>query len=175
MIGLDCNILVQLAVADHPANARTLAVVESNAPQGKKLVFPSLVATEFLHVVTDERRFALPLDTGSWKILNAELHRWRKINESPENRSRLLFDHFSLAFVDENGDHGLAAANAQGRAGFDVANSARIAHSCPMKITEDVLEYATEQSIAEEEALKNGMEEKSREFTDKGREIHAKT
>jgi predicted nucleic acid-binding protein len=58
MIGLDCNILVQLAIADHPANARTLAAVEAEIQPGTKLVFPSLVATEFLHVVTDERRFA---------------------------------------------------------------------------------------------------------------------
>jgi len=61
MIGVDCNVLVQLAIGDHPANARTLAVVESQAEQGEKLVLPSLVATEFLHVVTDERRFAPPL------------------------------------------------------------------------------------------------------------------
>lgn len=61
MIGLDCNILVQLAIADHPANARTLAAVQSESQQGIKLVFPSLVATEFLHVVTDERRFSPPL------------------------------------------------------------------------------------------------------------------
>jgi len=60
MIGLDCNVLVQLAIADHPANARTLAVVESEARQGKKLVFPSLVATEFLHVVTDEPPLCAP-------------------------------------------------------------------------------------------------------------------
>ena len=33
-----------------------------------------------------------------------------------------------------------------------------------MKITEDVRKYAAEQGIAEEEALKKGMEEKSREF-----------
>jgi predicted nucleic acid-binding protein len=61
MIGLDCNVLIQLAIADHPANARTLAAVESETLQGKKLVLPSLAATEFLHVVTDERRFAPPL------------------------------------------------------------------------------------------------------------------
>lgn len=29
--------------------------------QGTKLVFPSLIVTEFLHVVTDARRFAPPL------------------------------------------------------------------------------------------------------------------
>jgi predicted nucleic acid-binding protein len=61
MIGLDCNILVQLAIGDHPANATTLAAVQAETQRGEKLVFPPLVATEFLHVVTDERRFSPPL------------------------------------------------------------------------------------------------------------------
>ena len=43
-----------------------------------------------------------------------------------------------------------------------------------MKITEDVWKYAAEQGIAEEEALKKGMEEKSREFTKKGSALYAK-
>ncbi|MBK9140647.1 MAG: phosphomethylpyrimidine synthase ThiC [Verrucomicrobia bacterium] len=47
-------------------------------------------------------------------------------------------------------------------------------HFCSMKITEDVRKYAAEQGIAEEEALKKGMEEKSREFTEKGSEIFVK-
>jgi phosphomethylpyrimidine synthase len=47
-------------------------------------------------------------------------------------------------------------------------------HFCSMKITEDVRKYAAEQGIAEEEALKKGMEEKSREFTEKGAELYAK-
>ena len=41
-----------------------------------------------------------------------------------------------------------------------------------MKITEDVRKYAAEQASSEEEALKNGMEEKSREFTEKGSELY---
>ena len=61
MIGLDCNILVQLAIADHPANPKTLAAVQTETQHGERLVFPPLVATEFLHVVTDERRFSPPL------------------------------------------------------------------------------------------------------------------
>ena len=47
-------------------------------------------------------------------------------------------------------------------------------HFCSMKITEDVRKYAAEQGIAEEEALKKGMEEKSKEFAEKGNEIYAK-
>jgi len=48
-------------------------------------------------------------------------------------------------------------------------------HFCSMKITEDVRKYAAEQGIAEEEALKKGMEDKSKEFVEKGAEVYAKT
>ena len=47
-------------------------------------------------------------------------------------------------------------------------------HFCSMKITEDVRKYAAEQGIAEEEALKKGMEDKSRQFVEKGAELYAK-
>ena len=43
-----------------------------------------------------------------------------------------------------------------------------------MKITEDVRKYAAEQGIAEEEALKKGMEEKSASFQKRENEIDAK-
>jgi len=45
---------------------------------------------------------------------------------------------------------------------------------CSMKITEDVRKYAAEQGIAEDEALKQGMEAKSKEFVEKGAEVYAK-
>jgi len=61
MTGLDSNILVQLALADHPANPATMAAVQAEVQSGKKLVFPPLTVTEFLHVITDERRFSPPL------------------------------------------------------------------------------------------------------------------
>lgn len=61
MIGLDCNILIQLSFADHPANSRTIAAVNAETAQGVKLVFPSLIVSEFLHVATGSRRFAPPL------------------------------------------------------------------------------------------------------------------
>ena len=47
-------------------------------------------------------------------------------------------------------------------------------HFCSMKITEDVRKYAAEQGIAEEEALKRGMEEKAKEFTEKGAEVYTR-
>ncbi len=45
-------------------------------------------------------------------------------------------------------------------------------HFCSMKITEDVRKYAAEQAISEEEALKRGMEEKSKEFVEAGAEVY---
>jgi phosphomethylpyrimidine synthase len=43
-----------------------------------------------------------------------------------------------------------------------------------MKITKNVRKCAAEQGIDEEEALKRGMEEKSKEFVEKGAEVYAK-
>lgn len=43
-----------------------------------------------------------------------------------------------------------------------------------MKITEDVRRYAQEQGIAENDALKTGMEQKAREFTERGSKVYAK-
>ncbi len=45
-------------------------------------------------------------------------------------------------------------------------------HFCAMKITQDVREYAASQGIGEEEALQQGLENKSREFVEKGAEIY---
>ncbi|HWT78590.1 MAG TPA: phosphomethylpyrimidine synthase ThiC, partial [Candidatus Methylomirabilis sp.] len=44
-------------------------------------------------------------------------------------------------------------------------------HFCAMKITEDVRQYAAEQGLKEEEALQRGLEEKSKEFVEKGAEV----
>ena len=47
-------------------------------------------------------------------------------------------------------------------------------HFCSMKITEDVRKYAAEQGVAEEEALRRGLEEKSKEFVEQGAEVYTK-
>ncbi|MEK6615015.1 MAG: phosphomethylpyrimidine synthase ThiC, partial [Bacteroidota bacterium] len=45
-------------------------------------------------------------------------------------------------------------------------------HFCSMKITQDVREYAEKIGLAEEEALKKGLEEKAKEFAEAGNEIY---
>jgi len=47
-------------------------------------------------------------------------------------------------------------------------------HFCAYKITQDVREYAEKHGVQEEKALAIGMEEKSREFRDKGGKIYQK-
>jgi len=47
-------------------------------------------------------------------------------------------------------------------------------HFCAMKITQDVRDYAANMGVTEEQALKTGMEQKSREFLEKGAEIYQK-
>jgi len=48
-------------------------------------------------------------------------------------------------------------------------------HFCSMKITEDVRKFAAEQGIAEEAAIKKGLEQKATEFNETGAELYAKT
>ncbi len=45
-------------------------------------------------------------------------------------------------------------------------------HFCSMRITEDVRKYAAEQKLSEDEALKAGMEQKAKEFVEKGSEVY---
>jgi len=48
-------------------------------------------------------------------------------------------------------------------------------HFCSMRMTEDVRKYAAEQRISEEQALQAGLEQKAKEFLEKGSGVYAKT
>ena len=48
-------------------------------------------------------------------------------------------------------------------------------HFCSMKITQDVRDYAAQNSISESEALERGMVEKSREFVEGGADVYIKS
>jgi phosphomethylpyrimidine synthase len=46
-------------------------------------------------------------------------------------------------------------------------------HFCSMKITEDVRKFAAEQKISEEQAPQVGLEQKAKEFVEKGADVYA--
>ena len=48
-------------------------------------------------------------------------------------------------------------------------------HFCSMKITQDVRDYAQKAGVSGDEALAKGMEEKSREFKEKGAQLYHRT
>jgi phosphomethylpyrimidine synthase len=45
-------------------------------------------------------------------------------------------------------------------------------HFCSMKITEDVRKYAAEQGLTDAEAIESGMQEKRKEFLEKGAKVY---
>jgi phosphomethylpyrimidine synthase len=51
----------------------------------------------------------------------------------------------------------------------------RMSGSERVKITEDVRKYAAEHGLTNAEAIESGMEEKRKEFVEKGSEVYAKT
>ena len=61
MIGIDTTFLVETEVEDHPhhdwANAEMTSILE----RGESIALAAQVLTEFVHVVTDAKRFGRPL------------------------------------------------------------------------------------------------------------------
>ena len=58
--GLDTSFLVAVEVACHPEHAAARAVAESLRRSGDRFVIAPQVVAEFVHVVTDPRRFSAP-------------------------------------------------------------------------------------------------------------------
>jgi phosphomethylpyrimidine synthase len=48
-------------------------------------------------------------------------------------------------------------------------------HFCSMKITEEVRQFAAEQGLSEDEAVRRGLAEKSRQFVESGAQIYSET
>lgn len=61
-IGVDTNWLVQVALIEHVDHRATLSKLRALAEKGETLALAPLVLAEFVHVVTDLRRFAQPLE-----------------------------------------------------------------------------------------------------------------
>lgn len=61
MIGLDSNVLVARAVPDHPSHGEVHEHIDRFVSEGRRLAVTSGILAEFIHVVTDPRRFENPL------------------------------------------------------------------------------------------------------------------
>jgi predicted nucleic acid-binding protein len=59
--GIDTTFLVQLEVAEHPGHARARRLLERQIDAGGALALAPQVLAEFVHVVTDGKRFTRPL------------------------------------------------------------------------------------------------------------------
>jgi len=64
MIALDTNILIAHAIPDHPCHGAVRARIEQFVSAGHELALTSGILSEFIHVVTDSRRFEIPLSIG---------------------------------------------------------------------------------------------------------------
>jgi predicted nucleic acid-binding protein len=61
MIGIDTNILVAFVIPEHPVHDKVRERLEQFQQESRRLALTSGILAEFVHVVTDPRRFANPL------------------------------------------------------------------------------------------------------------------
>jgi len=67
--GLDTGFLVSAEVAEHPDHAAARATLSRLLAGGDRVALAPQVLAEFIHVVTDPRRFSQPLDmTGALRL-----------------------------------------------------------------------------------------------------------
>jgi predicted nucleic acid-binding protein len=71
--GIDTSFLVAVEVAGHPAHAAARRLLDGLLVAGDSLALAPQVLAEFLHVVTDDRRFTKPLDV---REAQARAERW---------------------------------------------------------------------------------------------------
>jgi predicted nucleic acid-binding protein len=61
MIGLDTSILVAQAIAEHPQHEASQRWLDDEIARNQTFVITSGILAEFIHIVTDGRRFEIPL------------------------------------------------------------------------------------------------------------------
>lgn len=95
MIGLDTSFLVALAVRGHPLNTTAVALFDREM-RGvpRSLALTPQVLSEFMHVVTDPKRFSAPLGTSDALNLAERFGGARETSQVPqgEEATALFFD-----------------------------------------------------------------------------------
>lgn len=106
-IGIDTTLLVQASVREHPGHAEAVAEVGKRLASGDVFALAPQVMAEFIHVITDGRRFEHPLTVaeavdraqGWWDAAETErvapspesvAQFWRWVREFRLGRKRLL-------------------------------------------------------------------------------------
>ncbi len=188
------NIDKELAVC-HEAPFYTLGPLVTDAAPGYDHITSAIGAaligwfgTAMLCYVTPKEHLGLPnkkdVKDGviAYKIAAhaadiAKGHPGSRMIDDALSKARFEFrweDQFNLSFDPETARDFHEATLPQ-----DVAKVAHFCsmcgpHFCSMKITQDVREYAASQGIDAEQALKEKLDQKSREFVEKGSEIYHK-
>jgi predicted nucleic acid-binding protein len=75
MTGVDTNVLVCLAFQNHVGNSAARTALENELQAGHHLALTSPVISEFLHVVTDSRRFPDPLTMDEALAWITQIHK----------------------------------------------------------------------------------------------------
>ena len=70
--GIDTGFLVALEIIEHADHAAARALLARLIGAGDRLALAPQVLAGFIHVVTDPRRFARPLETGEARRIASE-------------------------------------------------------------------------------------------------------
>ena len=76
--GLDTGFLIAIEVPEHPEHHAARSKIAALIPHGERLSGPLQVLAEFIHVVTDSRRFTQPLPIDDARNLALQ---WRSAAE----------------------------------------------------------------------------------------------
>jgi predicted nucleic acid-binding protein len=90
--GLDTTFLIQAEVSEHPEHGASRDLLHRLLAEGDALSLAPQVLSEFVHIVTDPRRFERPLSMG--QALSRAEHWWQATEVSqvfPSERSTSLF------------------------------------------------------------------------------------
>ena len=73
MIGLDTSFLVALAISEHPRHNQAQDVLRTEVVEAEEtLAVTPQVLAEYMHAVTDPRRFRVPISMGCAKAFHVE-------------------------------------------------------------------------------------------------------
>jgi len=93
--GLDTSFLVQAEVVEHPDHAASRRLLDELLDVGEPLALAPQVLAEFVHIVTDPRRFARPLDVHDATARAEQWWQGREITQVfPSDESTRVFLHW---------------------------------------------------------------------------------